>query len=263
MTAAHDPAQLAEAFELDAKKGEDQLKQIWRDAVSRDSGKKDVVFKAGDPDRPLQFNGLEVPEIPSTPDILVADGVGLGVFLRHEKDKGPENTPILPTRGLGSHRDRPAVMSYGRAVEMFPAQVLRKSGKVKQVVEPSREESLETTMGELTTEDQPKPMTEKDYRLAHGSPAPSILSEDEQGELFRAGRHMINAADLVRQYAKVGRGEVTSDRKRSQSRERPKRWGQRRRWHWWRYLQKVERCTQQAHEGSCREAEGMEAGRTL
>ncbi|KAL9106820.1 MAG: hypothetical protein Q9227_008242, partial [Pyrenula ochraceoflavens] len=205
----HDPDDLVHQFEADAEMVEMNSWAIWDGGKTPDENGNYVSFKQEDPACKLPFKSLDRSNIPATPDALVNDGVGLEVFLKHARDKEHK----YPTHALGQ-QDGPAIMSYGSAIDMFDAPIgpgEDRQQESKSIIKPS----VEKSMAQYTIADEPKPRTERDFRLQsrlYPTTEP-ILSDDAQWDLFKENKFMGDTAILVRQYAKLTEQKARNDKK--------------------------------------------------
>lgn len=102
----NEPDMLADAFEQDAARREQEMHDLW--------GSKWPKFKTEDPTRTSSFKGLDRTKIPANSDYLVNDPIGLEIFLRLAKHR----TPSHPISAVGLSPG-PAFMSYGSAVARY------------------------------------------------------------------------------------------------------------------------------------------------
>ena len=180
------------------------------------------MFKKEDPNRQLSFKGLDRSNIPATPDVLVSDGIGLQMFL-----KAGRTSQRLPIHAVGQHTG-PAIMSHGRAFEMF-GEPDGPGEDPPQESEPSVEPSIEDSMAQCSTAEAPtaatplEPRTERDCRQLRDPPIDPLLSEEQQWALFDSKKHMADAAILARQYAKlVAEKEGKEDKKHKEGKKSQK-----------------------------------------
>jgi hypothetical protein len=134
----------------------------------------------------------------------VSDGIGLQIFL-----KAGRASQRLPNTSVGDRTD-PAIMSYGRALEMFGVPD-GPGNDWRQASEPStepvvREILAQVDITETTSKaEKQEARTEYDYRRLSDLQPPTtpLLSEDQQWALFSSKKHMADVAILARQYAKL------------------------------------------------------------
>ncbi|KAG9659861.1 hypothetical protein KCU64_g3577, partial [Aureobasidium melanogenum] len=165
-----EPHMLAGAFEKDAAARELEMDDEFRKMFGRDPPKS----IAADPEleREIEssastFKGLDLTNIPATPDVLLGSPAGLELMLRAGKN---------PMLAMGPNPG-PAVMSYGRALAMFGPP-------------------------ESHTESTPK--TEREYRERGtlNPPTVAILSEEEQLALFTEDKCLNYTEMLVSEYSR-------------------------------------------------------------
>ena len=150
------------------------------------------------------------------PDTLVTEGVGLGVFL-----KAGKTSQKLPKDAVGVNAG-PAVMSYGRALEMF----CTPAGPGKNPPDMSGSDtkaSVEDSMAQCTvTKPAPaqsehlEPKAELDYWQIWGPRTLALLSEKDQWALFDSSKFMADAAVLAQQYAKLVREKEGQESQKGQ-----------------------------------------------
>ncbi|KAH0378439.1 hypothetical protein KCU92_g8717, partial [Aureobasidium melanogenum] len=187
-----EPHMLAEVFEKDAAARELEMDDKFRKMFGRDPPKS----IAADPEleREIEssastFKGLDLTNIPATPDILLDSPAGLEIVLRKGKN---------PMLAMGPNPG-PAIMSYGRALAMFGPP-------------------------ESHTESTPK--TEREYRERDtlNPPTVAILSEEEQLALFTEDKCLNYTEMLVSEYTRrvkskksVSKAEITDSHDKEES----------------------------------------------
>ena len=145
--------------------------------------------------------------IPATPDVLLEDYDGLGIFLRNGKNKGP----ILPCHQVGQPRGRPAVMNLARAREMFPAvEPSDEGGEAKP--KSDGQESVEDRMARVDLEEA-MPQTEEEWRRRYSPPTVPLQTPEEQWALFSSRKHMADVSLLASQYIKLVTAKVKAEEK--------------------------------------------------
>jgi hypothetical protein len=108
LVSENEPDMLADAFEQDAARREQEMQVLW--------GTDFPKFKREDPNRRSSFKGLDRTKIPANADYLINDPIGLEIFLRLAKNR----VPSYPMSAVGLSPG-PAFMSYGSAVAKYDA----------------------------------------------------------------------------------------------------------------------------------------------
>ncbi len=215
---------LSRRLEDDAIEREDELRQIWRSAVGAGSVDDFLTFEEEDPDCKISFKDLDRSNVEATPDNLVSDGFGFEVFL-----KAGKNQRRLPSHAVGDKLG-PAIMSYGRALEMF-GMPDGPGSNPQQESEPTTEPSIEDSVAQCSIAEAPAailaPKTERDHRQQGDSPEPApLLSEEDQWALFGSRKFMSDAAVLARQYAYLVADKERKGDKKGQKSQNDKQSGE-------------------------------------
>jgi hypothetical protein len=108
LVSGNEPDMLANAFEQDAARREQEMQVLW--------GTDFPKFKREVPNRKSSFKGLDRTKIPANADYLINDPMGLEIFLRLAKNRVPSH----PMSAVGLSTG-PAFMSYGSAVAKYGA----------------------------------------------------------------------------------------------------------------------------------------------
>ncbi|KAH0030846.1 hypothetical protein KCU78_g2950, partial [Aureobasidium melanogenum] len=171
---------LAEAFEKDAAAQEleidDTFRRVYRREPRKFTTESPEFERKGDRPAP-SFKGLDLTNIPATPDSLLDSPLRLEIFLRAGRN---------PTSAIGPNPG-PAIMSYGRALAMF---------------------------GEPETHTESIPKTEREYRERDTSNPPTapILSEEEQWALFTEDKCLPYSQLLVGEYTRRVEAKTNVDK---------------------------------------------------
>ena len=179
------------------------MQQIWLNS-SKTEEEFDLL-RDEIPNCKLSYRDLDRSTIPALPDTLITEGVGFGVFLKVGK-----TSQKLPKNAVGVNAG-PALMSYGRALDMFgmpdgpgenPPDMSGSDAKAS--VEDSMAQCVVTQPAPALSESS-EPKSELDYRQIQGPRTPALLSEKDQWALFDSRKFMGDAAVLAQQYAKLVR----------------------------------------------------------
>ena len=183
-------AELTQAFEDEAVQWLDDCFGIWRSTGETDW----IKTVRAHPALVLECAARDLSNVPTTPDFVLKEPIGFGVFLRLGKNAGRN-----PSMSIGADPVGAPTMSYGRAIRELgmpdaPGLDWREDGEdvVETVGERQTVEGVAGTMADMqiSAEEEPDSQDVK-----------STLTPGKQWELFSAKKLLADAVNLAAQYA--------------------------------------------------------------
>lgn len=202
------PSDLTTRFEDNALERTLKSIKIWRAAATNDDDEGSKGWKPENPECKLEFEGLDYLTIEATPDVLVLEPEGLQCYLRAGRTL-PADTRRQPRDAVGE-RNSPAVMSLGRALELFRFRSSSENTEAEQDSASALVGDLESCKIGLSSK-----MTEQKRRqeLADIEPMSTpILNEEDQWRLFTSSEHMLDAAILANEYKQLVARKVAHEK---------------------------------------------------
>ncbi|KAK0278150.1 hypothetical protein LTR35_009473 [Friedmanniomyces endolithicus] len=211
---------LQAAFEADAAEREEE---IWRILQRRLAAvEEEDVRIYHDTEDPAQterqpFRGLDPTSIPATPDVLITEGLGLQTILKYSK-----GSTWLPKDAVGPEFGH-AVVGVGRALCRFSEELPIAESATdaeRNIANQIANICITAPEGDSSTASAAADLHVRTTEAAHrqqggywGHPTTSILSTEDQWDLFSRDRYMSEVSLLCRWYVNLVREKEAAEKK--------------------------------------------------